>query len=188
MREHGILIQKIRKEKGRPPYRENWRGKSKGLLERLMVEERAIYWKSIPSRPGYYINPLRPHRRPESSRVRKGGFRQAIFPKQRKASLRPAEANSVLYAAGILGGNLRVLLLGRRGNPEYYAIHLHHPPHPGEKRPRSRFIWPLGLSPWTKGDSSRRGKRSELGMRYSSIFGGAGWRRSGSILAMSFRI
>jgi len=117
-KKHGGLLQKTRKERRKATMREENRREIveklgeeikimiKGLLERLMVEEQAMYLENYPTKAnGYYsrdlltlYGPMEDLRVP---RVREGDFRPALLPERRRASLDLSDAILVLYAAGV---------------------------------------------------------------------------------------
>jgi len=78
----------------------------KDLLERLMLEEREIYLERHPTKGnGYYTRNLLTLHGPVEDlrvpRVREGGFRPAILPQRRRASLELSEAILAMYASGL---------------------------------------------------------------------------------------
>lgn len=77
----------------------------KGLLERLMLEERKLYLEEYPTRGnGYYTrdppHPLRPHRRPESPPGAGRGLPPQTPPYRRRASLDFMEVVLLLLPLG----------------------------------------------------------------------------------------
>ncbi len=78
----------------------------KELLEKLMVEERAMDLEDHPTKAnGYYTRDLLPfYGSVEDLRVpqvREGNFRPAILPERRRVSLELSEVILPLYAAGV---------------------------------------------------------------------------------------
>lgn len=81
-------------------------GMVKGLLERLMLEERRMYLDSHPTKGnGYYTRDLLtlygPVRDLRVPRVREGDFRPVILPERRRISYELSEAILAMYASGL---------------------------------------------------------------------------------------
>jgi putative transposase len=82
------------------------KGLIKGLLERLMLEERELYLQEHPTKGnGYYTRDLLTLfgslEDLKVPRVREGGFHPKVLPYRRRASIELSEAILILYAMGV---------------------------------------------------------------------------------------
>lgn len=85
------------------------KGLVKGLLEKLMLEERELYLEEHPTKGnGYYTRDLLtlfgPLEDLKVPRVREGEFHPKILPYRRRTSIELSEAVLLLYASGVRPG------------------------------------------------------------------------------------